>query len=184
MNLGNRLGTRPCIKLYPQYNSGATMKAMLQGDDAPDPEQNSAQKPPPRIPCSSRKSPVNHAPPLSPPLGGQASKTANTNIGQVAFFEACKEGNLKVVKHCVTKDGADVLKGNSKDGGWTGLHYSAHAGNVSVVRYLLTLPAAKAAVSKRNVYGETPEDIASSALLRRELREFAQTIMCESAKEK
>jgi hypothetical protein len=29
MNVGNKLGDRPCIKLYPQYSSGSKMKTLL-----------------------------------------------------------------------------------------------------------------------------------------------------------
>ena len=76
----------------------------------------------------------------------------------------------------MTKDGADVTKGDAKDAGWTGLHYSASGGHLSVVRYLLSLPAAAEVAAKRNVYGETAEDVAQSAVIRQELRKFMHSL--------
>ena len=102
MNTGNKLGSRPAVRLYPQYNDSSMMDAILsQSDERPDESGIGQLK-------------VEDAPPDPLPTRPAPPQTTELDIQwrQQRLLDAIARNKVKDVRTAV-EDGADI---NRPDG--------------------------------------------------------------------
>lgn len=73
---------------------------------------------------------------------------------QDEMFNAIKQNDLECVKDCVL-NGADPKRANVN--GWTGLHFAAASGNITLLKYFLQNGLS---LETKDIYGKTPIHIA------------------------
>jgi len=197
MNVGNVLGTRPSIKLFPKYNSGTTMKNLLadcgglgegiQENTANHPQSQTTQadganaqqpqynKIPLREAVDQSRTTIRlGSTPGSTPLKSTVkSPEKMTELeAQRALWDAARQGDTKLVKAALS-DGADAMKPNPTDG-WLALHYAASKNKRLTCQHLLSLPNAKEMVRTRSIAGETPLSLCTNKFLKNLMREAAE----------
>ncbi|GAB5372499.1 hypothetical protein AAMO2058_001671000 [Amorphochlora amoebiformis] len=177
MNVGNKLGANPSIRLYKDKLSGGSGNAMKNAltDEAmgisndPDPEDKKAKLNLKAM--AKRKESEQYIKLMDEKRKKEGKKesvpkedlkdTTQTHAPdpfiQKRLIDSIESGFLKGIKTAVA-DGASVTQG-SDDSGWTSLHYAAAAGKGIVVKYLISQGADK---KKKDIHGQTPYQIAFS----------------------
>ena len=156
MNVGNTLGERPSIKLFPKYNSGTTMRTLLAdcgglGDG-----------------LHSNKNITEHN---SVSTLQKKPKSASTLEVQRSLWEAARQGNTQLVKSALY-DGADVMKPNPADG-WLALHYAVSNNRRLTCKFLLSLPSAIQQCTYCNKIGEVPIKLCTDGFLKNILQNIS-----------
>lgn len=186
MNVGNKLGSRPSIKLYPQYSSGSAMAALLSDDgmgigpasttsrkspanSSPTTTSTSifntspqpvAQKQQQRRP-QQQQQPVQQQRENSPP--NLAAQRQRTLFEQGRLWHACQKGTKKEVKTLIELDGLDPSMGNPEDSQRNALHYAVVRGDIGIVSLLLS-KGAKPELS--DAHGKTAQDLCTRGDIR------------------
>jgi len=161
-NVGNKLGERPSIRLFSEYNQGRAMEAILaQADEVP------------TCDLGRRNFPVEPDPPVavdSAPataVGGAVAPAERTlteldkQWGQQRLLQGIESNRAKDVKAAL-EDGADVNCADPTTG-HTPLHVAAQCGRPRMCELLLELGAA---VNVHSKAGELPADVAKTDEIR------------------
>lgn len=156
MNTGNKLGSRPTVRLYPQYNDSSAMDAILSQAD---------ERPPASGIGHLELEATHDEPAQQPPPRTQATHPTELDIQwrQQRLLDAIANNKVKEVRVAV-EDGADINRADSA--GLTPLHVAAKAGRPRVTELLLELGADPKVRTKSG----TPADVAATDELRSLLR--------------
>lgn len=146
-NVGNKLGDRPSIRLFSQYNTGAAMSALLSQACSDSDEEAPHEA---RAPSSSASSPTKAAPLDVFSHHSRAKTQLDFEWGQRRLLDAVRGNRAREVRAAVA-DGADVNKADER--GWTPLHVAAHVGKPRMCELLVELGAVRAPLAARRAEG-------------------------------
>lgn len=189
MNVGNTLGDRPSIKLFPKYNSGNTMRALLAdcgglGDGLAGDILNSHKvKQSEQSALHAESTSSNNTKAFLPTHTNIPEKHSKSSLqknsekmspleAQRSLWEAARQGNTQLVKAAL-HDGADAMKPNPTDG-WLALHYAASNNRRLTCKLLLSLPTAGQQCTHCNKTGEVPIKLCTNSFLKNMLREASE----------
>lgn len=133
-NVGNKLGDRPSIRLFSEYNTGAAMSALLS-QACSDSESEEAMSEM-RAPSSNALSPMYAAP--VEVLHHVRAKTQLDEWSQRRLLDAIRGNRAREVRAAL-EDGANVTEADER--GWTPLHLAANVGKPRICELLVELGA-------------------------------------------
>ena len=200
MNVGNQLGSRPSIKLFPQYNAGDTMRALLAdcgglgeglGDQTKPPQPaavhlDATQPSRPNATVNPNQQQAYNVIKFQPsathetggkqPVSKDAKKNDDNRMSAVEaqrnLWEGARQGDTQLVKAALAA-GADPVAANPTDG-WLALHYAASGNRRLTCQLLLSLPSAAQQCNWKSLVGETPIRLCRNKSLQNMLREASE----------